>query len=184
MAIGKLHNFFQASPVKPLGNVVRNSPIRMKPKPIGFEFAEIDARKILKPSSHDKYIHEPEFDSVVYISRFVETIFRLLSQYSLRLPRLKGDPGIFKVFAHYLSKLLGPLGYLANLFVWPRLRPLGYQPFAMLGCLGGTTVRTVLPLNLQVVGSIPLEPAVQKLLIGKTIKVADFCHCLRRSKLC
>ena len=116
MAIGKLHNFFQASPVKPLGNVVRNSPIRMKPKPIGFEFAEIDARKILKPSSHDKYIHEPEFDSVVYISRFAEAIFRLLSQYFFRLLRLKWDPGIFKVFVHYLSKLLGPLGYLAPIF--------------------------------------------------------------------
>ena len=111
MAIGKLHNFFQASPVKPLGNVVRNSPIRMKPKPIGFEFAEIDARKILKPSSHDKYIHEPEFDSVVYISRFAETNFWLFSQYFFRLPRMKVDPGIFKVFVHYLSKLLGPFGY-------------------------------------------------------------------------
>ena len=118
MAIGKLHNFFQASPVKPLGNVVRNSPIRMKPKPIGFEFAEIDARKILKPSSHDKYIHEPEFDSVVYINRFAEAIFRLLSQYFFRLPRLKWDPGIFKVFVHYLSKLLGPLGYLAPIFLF------------------------------------------------------------------
>ena len=44
----------------------------------------------------------------------------------------------------------------------------------MLGCLGGTTVRTVLPLNLQVVGSIPLEPAVQKLLIGKNYKSCRF----------
>jgi hypothetical protein len=42
----------------------------MKPKPVGFDFAEVDARKILKPYSHDKYIHDPEFDTVVYICRF------------------------------------------------------------------------------------------------------------------
>jgi hypothetical protein len=41
----------------------------MKPKPPGFEFAEVDARSILKPYTHDKYIREPDFNSVVYISR-------------------------------------------------------------------------------------------------------------------
>ena len=62
----------QFSPIKPIaGNVVRNSPIRMKPKPIGFEFDEIEARQILRPFSHDKYIHEPDYDSVVYINRYL-----------------------------------------------------------------------------------------------------------------
>ena len=51
------------------GNLIRTTPIKMKPKPLGLDFAEVDARKILKPFSHDKYIHEPEFDTVVYISR-------------------------------------------------------------------------------------------------------------------
>ena len=50
-----------------------HSPIKgmkMKPKPIGLpDFEEIDARKILKPNSHNKYIRDPLFDSVVYIER-------------------------------------------------------------------------------------------------------------------
>ncbi len=50
----------------------------MKPKPIGFDFAEVDARKILKPFSHDKYIHEPDFDTVVYISRYISDINALV----------------------------------------------------------------------------------------------------------
>ncbi len=60
---------FKVSPLKNAGTGIRNSPIKMKPKPIGFDFAEVDARKILKPFSHDKYIHEPDYDTVVYISR-------------------------------------------------------------------------------------------------------------------
>ena len=44
------------------------SPIKMKPRPSG-DFEEIDARRILRPLSHDKYIHEPHSDSVVYIAR-------------------------------------------------------------------------------------------------------------------
>ncbi len=47
----------------------RHSPIKMKPRPLGFDYEEIDARKILKPQSHHKYIREPEYDSVVYIKR-------------------------------------------------------------------------------------------------------------------
>ena len=45
----------------------RPSPIKMKPKTMDFE--EIDVRKILKPFSHDKYIHEPYVNSAVYINR-------------------------------------------------------------------------------------------------------------------
>lgn len=43
--------------------------VKMKPKPVGMNFEEVDVRHILKPASHDKYIHEPSHDSVVYISR-------------------------------------------------------------------------------------------------------------------
>jgi hypothetical protein len=47
----------------------KSTPIKMKPKPSGFSFEEKDAREILKPNSLHKYIHEPAYDSVVYISR-------------------------------------------------------------------------------------------------------------------
>ena len=41
----------------------------MKPRPSG-DFEEIDARRILRPLSHDKYIHTPQGDNtVVYIAR-------------------------------------------------------------------------------------------------------------------
>jgi hypothetical protein len=55
-------------PKSPLKGV-RGSPIKMKPRAIGLDFEEIDARKILKPFSHAKYIKEPDYDSVVYINR-------------------------------------------------------------------------------------------------------------------
>ena len=45
------------------------TPIKMKPKPLNLDFEEIDARKILKPLSHAKYIKEPEYDHMVYINR-------------------------------------------------------------------------------------------------------------------
>ena len=32
------------------------SPIKMKPRPHGIDFEEVDVRKILKPLSHSKYI--------------------------------------------------------------------------------------------------------------------------------
>ena len=42
--------------------------IKMKPKPSGIpDFEEVDARKILRPNSHDNYIKDPLYDSVVYI---------------------------------------------------------------------------------------------------------------------
>jgi hypothetical protein len=41
----------------------------MKPKPAGLDFEEVDVRRILRPASHAKYIHEPAYDSVVYIHR-------------------------------------------------------------------------------------------------------------------
>ena len=47
----------------------RPSPIKMKPKPFGLDFEEKDARLILKPHSLTKYIHEPQFNTVVYIAR-------------------------------------------------------------------------------------------------------------------
>ena len=47
----------------------RGTPVKMKPKPAGIEFDEVDVRKILRPNSHSKYIQEPAFDSVVYIAR-------------------------------------------------------------------------------------------------------------------
>ena len=47
----------------------RSTPIKMKPKPTGFNFEEKSARAILRPFSHHKYIHEPPMDTVVYISR-------------------------------------------------------------------------------------------------------------------
>ena len=47
----------------------RGTPVKMKPKPVGFDFDEVDVRKILRPNSHSKYIHEPAFDSVVFIAR-------------------------------------------------------------------------------------------------------------------
>ena len=66
--------------------------MKMKPKPAGFEFDEVDVSKILRPNSHRKYIQvgstiphllcslifllslfvrnqEPAFDSVVFIAR-------------------------------------------------------------------------------------------------------------------
>ena len=53
--------------------VSSSSPIKvmkMKPKPIGLpDYEEVDARTILKPNSHDKYIRDPLYDSVVYIER-------------------------------------------------------------------------------------------------------------------
>ncbi|CAB4060408.1 unnamed protein product [Lepeophtheirus salmonis] len=45
------------------------SGIKMKPKPYGLDFKEIDAQLILRPFSHDKYIQQPEYNSVVYINR-------------------------------------------------------------------------------------------------------------------
>ena len=52
------------------GKPQRKTPIKMKPKPSGFgEVEEIDARKILRPTSHSKYIHQPAYDSVVFITR-------------------------------------------------------------------------------------------------------------------
>ena len=34
----------------------RGTPVKMKPKPAGFEFDEVDVSKILRPNSHRKYI--------------------------------------------------------------------------------------------------------------------------------
>ena len=59
--------FQKQSPAKPIAE--RRTPVKMKPKPIGFDFDEVDVRKILRPNSHSKYIHEPAFDSVVFIER-------------------------------------------------------------------------------------------------------------------
>ena len=61
----------QKSPEKmrPGGQFVRGSPIKMKPKPIGLDFDEVDVRKILRPLSHSKYIKEPDYDHMVFISR-------------------------------------------------------------------------------------------------------------------
>ncbi len=53
----------------PKATGVRGSPIKMKPKPSGLDFDEIDVRKILKPLSHAKYIREPDYDHMVYINR-------------------------------------------------------------------------------------------------------------------
>lgn len=47
----------------------KGTPIKMKPKPMHLDFEEVDARKILKPFSHGKYIKEPEYDHMVYINR-------------------------------------------------------------------------------------------------------------------
>ena len=47
----------------------KGTPIKMKPKPLHLDFEEVDARKILKPFSHGKYIKEPEYDHMVYINR-------------------------------------------------------------------------------------------------------------------
>ncbi len=47
----------------------RPSPVKMRPKPSGLDFEEVDARRILRPLSHAKYIHEPAHDTVVYIAR-------------------------------------------------------------------------------------------------------------------
>lgn len=51
------------------GSNLNKSLTRMKPKPSGVDFEEVDARDILKPLSHDKYIHQPPYDSVVFITR-------------------------------------------------------------------------------------------------------------------
>ncbi len=51
------------------GGYGKGSPIKMRPKPSGLDFEEVDARKILRPLSHSKYIYEPPNDSVVYIAR-------------------------------------------------------------------------------------------------------------------
>lgn len=65
--------FYQQRPqqeiAKKIHPVVRPSPIKMKPKPLGLDFEEVDARKILKPMSHAKYIKDPDYDCMVYISR-------------------------------------------------------------------------------------------------------------------
>ena len=75
-AIEKLYprqRFYQqpAAPVKKIvpKAAVKVSPIKMKPKPVGLDFEEIDARKILKPMSHAKYIKDPDYDYMVYINR-------------------------------------------------------------------------------------------------------------------
>ena len=44
------------SPVKKLTATKVKTPIKMKPRPQGVDFEEIDVRKILKPLSHSKYI--------------------------------------------------------------------------------------------------------------------------------
>ena len=44
------------SPVKKLTATKVKTPIKMKPRPHGVDFEEIDVRKILKPFSHSKYI--------------------------------------------------------------------------------------------------------------------------------
>eukprot|EP00094_Tigriopus_californicus_P002821 TCALIF_02720-PA protein Name:"Similar to sox17a-b Transcription factor Sox-17-alpha-B (Xenopus laevis)" AED:0.27 eAED:0.29 QI:0/0.5/0.4/0.8/0.5/0.8/5/0/1615 len=51
------------------GSNFNKSVTKMKPKPSGVDFEEVDARDILKPLSHDKYIREPLYDSVVFITR-------------------------------------------------------------------------------------------------------------------
>ena len=76
-AIEKLYprqRFYQqpaSSPVKKVvpKAAVKVSPIKMKPKPVGLDFEEIDARKILRPMSHAKYIKDPDYDYMVYINR-------------------------------------------------------------------------------------------------------------------
>jgi len=45
------------------------SAYRMKPVPHDLHFEEVDARSILKPYSHSKYIKQPEYSTVVYINR-------------------------------------------------------------------------------------------------------------------
>ena len=54
---------------------VRGSPIKMKPKPSGLDFDEIDVRKILRPLSHAKYIKEPDYDHMVFINRREGNLF-------------------------------------------------------------------------------------------------------------
>ena len=44
------------SPVKKITATKAKTPIKMKPRPQGVDFEEIDVRKILKPLSHSKYI--------------------------------------------------------------------------------------------------------------------------------
>ena len=44
------------SPVKKITATKVKTPIKMKPRPQGVDFEEIDVRKILKPLSHSKYI--------------------------------------------------------------------------------------------------------------------------------
>ena len=71
-AIEKMYprqNFYQQTQKKIVPKVARGSPIKMKPKPSGLDFEEVDARKILKPMSHAKYIKDPDYDYMVFINR-------------------------------------------------------------------------------------------------------------------
>ena len=72
-AVERMYPRQQCQPKKMHPRSLSESPARgmkMKPKPTGLpDFEEVDARKILKPDSHDKYIRDPLFDSVVYIER-------------------------------------------------------------------------------------------------------------------
>eukprot|EP00095_Tigriopus_kingsejongensis_P009626 maker-scaffold94_size379870-snap-gene-0.12 protein:Tk09626 transcript:maker-scaffold94_size379870-snap-gene-0.12-mRNA-1 annotation:"hypothetical protein L798_11659" len=51
------------------GSFPQSPAVKMRPKPTGYDFEEVDARDILHPFSHDKYIHPPLYDSVVFIER-------------------------------------------------------------------------------------------------------------------
>ena len=73
-AIEKLYPRQPLNEVQPVSpnkrpNKAKGTPIKMKPKPLNLDFEEVDARKILKPFSHGKYIKEPDYDHMVYINR-------------------------------------------------------------------------------------------------------------------
>ena len=42
--------------ISPAAAKILKSPIKMKPRPHGVDFEEVDVRKILRPLSHSKYI--------------------------------------------------------------------------------------------------------------------------------
>jgi hypothetical protein len=53
--------------VKKLTATKVKTPIKMKPRPHGVDFEEIDVRKILKPFSHSKYIKVRKKKNPYYI---------------------------------------------------------------------------------------------------------------------
>ena len=59
------------SPVKKLTATKVKTPIKMKPRPHGVDFEEIDVRKILKPFSHSKYIKGRK---IFNYEKFVENV--------------------------------------------------------------------------------------------------------------